>query len=55
VEVGVHQRSVLLPLLFVRMVDMVIKCARKGLMNEILYADELVLTSESLEELQVKF
>jgi len=36
-------------------VDVVTKCARKGLMNEILYADDLVLISESLEELQEKF
>jgi len=52
VEVGVHQGSVLLPLLFAVVVDVVTKCARKGLMNEILCADVLVLTSESLEALQ---
>jgi len=52
VEVGEHQGSVLSPLLFAIVVDVVTKCARKGLMNEILYADDLVLTSESLEELQ---
>jgi len=55
VEVGVHQGSVLSPLLFAMVVDVVTKCARKGLMNEILYADDLVLTNESLEELQEKF
>jgi len=52
VEVGVHQGSVLSPLLFAIVVDVVTKCTRKGLMNEILYADDLVLTSESLDELQ---
>ena len=46
---------VLLPLLFALVVDMVTKCAREGLLKEILYADDLVLTSESLEELQEKF
>jgi len=53
VEVGVHQGSVLSSLLFAIEVDVVTKCARKGLMNEILCADNLVLTS--LEELQEKF
>jgi len=46
VKVEIHQGSVLSPLLFVIVVDVVTKCARKGLMNEILYADDLVLTSE---------
>jgi len=55
VAVGVHQGSVLSPLLFAIVVDVVMKCARKGLMNEILYAHDLVLISESLEELKEKF
>jgi len=47
VEVGVHQGSMLSPLLFAILVDVVKKCARKGLVYEILFADDLVLTSES--------
>ena len=40
VRVGVHQESVL---------------SREGLLNEILYADDLVLMSESLENLRERF
>ena len=45
VQVGVHQRSVLSPLLFAIAVDVISENAREGLMNEILYANDLVLTS----------
>ena len=55
VKVGVHQGSVLSPLLFAIVVDVVTKGAREGLLKELLYADDLVLTSESLVELQEKF
>jgi len=41
-------------LLFAIVVDVVTKCTRKGLINEILYADDSVLTSKSMEELQEK-
>ena len=54
-DVGVHQGSVLSPLIFAIVVDVVTENAREGLMNEILYADDLVLMSESLEELKEKF
>ena len=53
VRVGVHQGSVLSPLIFAIMVDVVTEHAREGLLNEILYADDLVLMSESLEDLRV--
>ena len=43
------------PLIFDIVVDVVTKHAREGLLNEILYADDLVLMSESLEELREKF
>ena len=43
-----------LPLLFAITVDLILENAR-GLMNEILYADELVLVSESIENLKEKF
>ena len=42
VQVGVHQRFVLLPLLLAIAVDVISENARKGLMNETLYADDLV-------------
>ena len=55
VRVGVHQESVLSPLIFAIVVDVVVEHARKGLLNEILYADDLVLMSESLENLRERF
>ena len=51
VRVGVHQGSVLSPLIFAIVVDVVTEHAREGLLNEILYADDLVLMSDSLEDL----
>ena len=50
-----HQGSVLLPLIFAIVVDVVTEHARGGLPNEILYADDLVLMSESLVELRERF
>ena len=55
VRVGEHQGSVLPPLIFAIMVDVVTEHARKGLLNKILYADDLVLMSESLEDLRERF
>ena len=55
VQVGVHQGSVLSPLLFEIVVHVISENAREGLMNEILYADDLVLMSESMENLKEKF
>ena len=54
-QVGVHQGSVLSPLLFAIAVDVISENPREGLMNEILYADDLVLMSESMESLKEKF
>ena len=48
VQVGVHQRSVLSPLLFAIAVN-------EELINEILYADDLVLMSRSIKNLKEKF
>ena len=50
-----HQGSVLSPLIFATVVDVVTEHARKGLLNEILYANDLVLMSESLEDLRERF
>ena len=55
VRVGVHQGSVISPLIFAIVVDAVTEQARKGLLNEILYADDLVLISENLENLRERF
>ena len=55
VQAGVHQGSVLSSLLFAIAVDVISEHAREGLMNKILYADDLVLMSESIENLKEKF
>ena len=49
VKVGVHQGSVLSPLLFAMVIDEVTENARKGWMKQILYADNLVLMGETME------
>ena len=49
VKVGVHQGSVLSPLVFAIVVDVVTENVRNGLMSKILYVDDLVLTSETME------
>ena len=46
VQVGVHQGSMFLPLLFAIAVDVISKNAKEELMNEILYVDGLVLMTE---------
>ena len=55
VKVGVHQGSVLLPLLFTIVVDIIIENARTGMANELLYADDLVLMSKDMEDLNKRF
>lgn len=52
VGVGVHQGSVLSPLLFAIVMDVVIRTAREDLPWEILYADDLVLMADSEEKLR---
>ena len=54
-KVGVHQRSVLSPLLFAIVIDEVTGNARKGWMKQILYADDLVLMGKTMEELRKNF
>ena len=54
-KVGVHQGSMLSPLVFAIVVDMVTESVRNGFMNEMLYADDLVLMSETMEGLREKF
>ena len=55
VKVGVHQGSMLSLLVFPIVVDVVMENVRNGLMSEMQYADDLVLTSETMEGLRKKF
>lgn len=55
VKVGVHQGSVLSPLLFAIVLEALSREFRTGLPWELLYADDLVLIAESIEELESKF
>jgi hypothetical protein len=54
VKVGLHQGSVLSPLLFVIVIEAVTRGIREGLPWEILYADDLVLMATTEEELKRK-
>jgi len=54
VRVGVHQGSVLSPLLFTIVLEALSQEFREGLPWELLYADDLALIAESREELIVK-
>ena len=51
VKVGVHQGSVLSPLLFIAVMEAISRSFRHGLPFELLYADDLVLIAESEKEL----
>ena len=55
VKVDVHQGSVLSPLLFAIVVDVITENARRGVVNELLYADDLVIMSEDMEDLKERF
>ena len=46
VKVGVHHRSMLSPLLFAIVADVITENARRGVVNELLYADDLVIMSK---------
>ena len=54
VNVGMHQGSVLSPFLFAVVVDVVTEFAKEGALSELLYADDLVLTSKTIEGLRDK-
>ena len=49
-KVGVHQRSVLSPLLFIIVLEALSREFRSGVPWEDLYADDLVIIAELLEE-----
>ena len=55
VKVGVHQGSVLSLLLFAIVVDVITENARRGVVNKLLYADDLVIMSEDMEDLKERF
>ena len=54
VNVGMQQGSVLSPFLFALVVDVVTEFAREGALSELLYADDLVLMSETIMGLRNK-
>ena len=54
IRVGVHQGSVLSPLLFIIVLEALSRQFREGLPMELLYADDLVLMAESEELLLEK-
>ena len=55
VNVGVHQGFVLLPRLFAIVSDVIKQNARRGVVNELLYACDLVLMSKTMEDLKERF
>jgi len=54
VKVGLHKGSVLSPLLFVIVMEMISRELRARLPLELLYADDLILIAESEESLRKK-
>ena len=55
VKVKMHQGSVLSPFLFAVLLDVVTEFAREGALSELLYADNIVLMSETIDELENDF
>ena len=51
VKVGLHQGSVLSPLLLAAVIDVVSSDAKSGLPSELLYADDLVLMTPTIGQL----
>ena len=54
VRVGVHQGSVLSPLLFIIVLEALSREFREGLPMELVYTDDLILIAESEELLMEK-
>ena len=55
VKVGVHQGSALSPLLFIMVMDVLTEDVRDGSLMEFLYADDLALCGESLNDVIDKY
>ena len=55
VKVGVHQGSALSPLFFTMVMDVLTEDVRDGSLMKLLYADDLVLCGESLNEVMDKY
>ena len=53
-KVGLHQVSVLSPLLFAIVMEMIFRELRAGLPLQLLYADDLILMAESEESIRDK-
>ena len=51
VKVGLHQGSVLSPMLFAAVMDVVSSETRSGLPSEVLYVDDLVIMAPTMEQL----
>ena len=49
-KVGLHQGSVLSPLLFAAVMDVVSSEERSGLPSELLYADDLIIIAPRMEQ-----
>ena len=55
VKVGVHQGSVLSPLLFTMVMEKTTEDVRKGGVKEVLYADDLVLLGDSWKKVEKRY
>ena len=55
IKVGVHQGSILSPLLFALVMDEVTKDIREGVVKEMLYADDIVLVDDNWEEVESRY
>ena len=55
VAVGLHQGSALSPLLFAIVMDTISATVREGVPDELLYADDIAISADSVDKLQEKF
>ena len=55
VKVGLHQGSALSPFLFAVVMDVLSEDVREAMLWDLLFADDLVITAESMEELQERY
>ena len=55
VKVGLHQGSALSPFLFAVVMDVLSEDVREAMLWDLLFADDLVITAETMEELQERY